>query len=766
VYAACAIVGGSAVGFAAAAFSVFDVSWLRPYSFPSPHELHLVGEQTETGGVDSSVPLDRALTWRDGPLGADLGWYDVALPEFGSEGARRRVAAIHVSSNLLTVLADGGAVAVAGELLTEPVVLLGEQLWRVSLQGEAGGVASVSLDGESFPVAGRIPEGFSLPVVPDPAIVVVNDPTDGGFEGSRNVHVVVRSREGSDGRITTLLNRGESGGGTNATSAAATVALVRFRDASGSVVPGAWLLLAVLVATLVLSVLSSCYILLSTAGPRSEDWAVRRALGASNARLVLDLARDMAILAVGTGLGSWVLLVAFAHWAAADIVTAFQLPRAPAIDLRLVGFVLGGVVLQSIAPVLLLGAVLLSNSRSSRLDGTRPAGFGMRAGRLGRWLIGIETAIASLVVLLGSVTAGLYFTIVQSELGFDLTEVLHRSVVLPTSDTRTPEDAALIWQALERELAAIPGVKAVALVDILPFLASPPRELMEVPAVGRTRVAVRRVSPSYFDVLGVPTLDGRSLFTSDERPPAAVMVVNQDFVTRFWPGEPAIGRTLPMGGTHVSVVGVVPAFRERGLTRPSEPTIYVPYSDRHYRRFSAARGVLLKTMNGRSELVAERAEVIAKRYDPSLNRESTRLLETRLEPSLRVPRLFAAMAGAFAWMAVLIGGFGVSSVVNQVTDRRRYETAVRVMCGATPADVLASYLRYVGTPATLGVMVGCYVGWVLGHQFVDEIDAGTRLSVSAVLVGTLTALVFVAAGVVVPSVRAAVREPLLMLKVK
>jgi ABC-type antimicrobial peptide transport system permease subunit len=171
-------------------------------------------------------------------------------------------------------------------------------------------------------------------------------------------------------------------------------------------------------------------------------------------------------------------------------------------------------------------------------------------------------------------------------------------------------------------------------------------------------------------------------------------------------------------------------------------------------------------MNGRSELVAERAEVIAKRYDPSLNRESTRLLETRLEPSLRVPRLFAAMAGAFAWMAVLIGGFGVSSVVNQVTDRRRYETAVRVMCGATPADVLASYLRYVGTPATLGVMVGCYVGWVLGHQFVDEIDAGTRLSVSAVLVGTLTALVFVAAGVVVPSVRAAVREPLLMLKVK
>lgn len=95
---------------------------------------------------------------------------------------------------------------------------------------------------------------------------------------------------------------------------------------------------------------------------------------------------------------------------------------------------------------------------------------------------------------------------------------------------------------------------------------------------GAERVEAEMVSASYFDVLGVRPVLGRTFIAEDETAPGAnpVAVLARGFWQTRFAGDPnVVGRTLVMNGTPVVVVGVaVSGFR--GVSLDSRPAMFLP----------------------------------------------------------------------------------------------------------------------------------------------------------------------------------------------
>src|SRR5690606_15641545 len=88
------------------------------------------------------------------------------------------------------------------------------------------------------------------------------------------------------------------------------------------------------------------------------------------------------------------------------------------------------------------------------------------------------------------------------------------------------------------------------------------------------------VGPGYFETLGIPVVQGRTFKRSDRDGAPEVVIVNEAFVRRFWPGTvSALGRRVSLNGREgpfAEVVGVVPDGKYRSLTE--DPTPYIYYS--------------------------------------------------------------------------------------------------------------------------------------------------------------------------------------------
>jgi putative ABC transport system permease protein len=128
------------------------------------------------------------------------------------------------------------------------------------------------------------------------------------------------------------------------------------------------------------------------------------------------------------------------------------------------------------------------------------------------------------------------------------------------------------------------GVGVVAAIDALPLDgASGDRSLVVETAAGRVPAdhECRSVSPRYFDVMGIPVVEGRALSSRDRPCAPRVAVVNDTFARRYWPGECAVGRRVklvtPRGDGWCTVVGVVGDVRQRRLDEAPRPEIYCPF---------------------------------------------------------------------------------------------------------------------------------------------------------------------------------------------
>jgi predicted permease len=784
------------IGANTAIFSVVDKLLVRPLPVMKPERLALVGQARRDGAADFDFNYPLFLDYqRENTVFSQLAAtyeMDVGL---GTGGATERQRAMVVSGNYFSVLGVSAAIgrAFAGkegiEIDDAPVLVLSHGLWwrRFGADPQVIG-RNVTVNGHPFTIIGVAPREFtgtSRATRPDLYLPItmygqLTPPLPGGEHPLRTRFFTWHY----------VLGRLKDGVTHEQAQAAMQVVTDQFNQSRPpntpeqiAILPGAQgfshdlrdarLPLKLLLGTAGLVLLIACANLanlqLARATSRARDFAVRLALGAGRGRVVRELLTESVLLALGGG----VVGLAVALWLV-DVLHQFRPPNASieigsGVDARVLLFAFGASVFTGI----LFGLAPALRASRPQLVPELKGGGGTTEGRAGRWnlrgtLVALQIAL-SLVVL---ASAGLCVRSLKNlqhlNPGFEPSKVVLMSFDLGLNNYSEPRAKEFYDRLLER-VRALPGIEAASLGLTTPLSGSAPG--MSVERVEDYQRAPQEhphgdfniVANDYFRALGVPLARGRDFNATDTANAPAVVIVNEAFARRYWPGQEAVGKRIfqhgPDGGTATEVIGVVGTTHNRRLMDSPRPAFYFPLTQKADPVMTLAVRTGLEP-GGTIGLLRE----LVKSLDANIPLFGVRTLKQQKDGSLALQRMAATLLSGFGVLALLLAALGIYGVLAYAVSRRTREIGVRMALGAQVADVLRLVLRQgVGlTMAGLALgLVGAFCATRLLRGFLYEVKPLDPMTFVVVVV--ILALVAVAA-CWLPARRAARVNPMVALR--
>jgi putative ABC transport system permease protein len=471
-------------------------------------------------------------------------------------------------------------------------------------------------------------------------------------------------------------------------------------------------------------------LLLARAKRRARDAAVRLAVGASRWRLIRASLVESAVLASAGG-GAGVLVALWgtramaAAWPSQFLLSGHDEmrvtdPASLALDPAVLGFALA----VTAATTLLVGlAPAVRTSRSDVAARLREAAGATRRGRRvlgmsGRAaLVAAQVALA-LVLLVGTGLVGRSTErLLDVDLGFDPDHLLAFAYTIPRTDAWADDADAFHARFLER-IAALPGVRGVS-VGTPPLsghwsitLVQDVRGHEPIPQGEGPAIGVHLVGDDYFEMLGVPLLQGRTLDGRDGTDAHPTLVLSRTAAQRLYPGEDPVGRSLRIGisadgkDPYAEVVGVVGDVRYGPPDQDPIPEAY--YALREFGDRSVT--VLVRTSDDPLSLMpAVRTELGV--LDPELAIFAITTGRDLVARSTGDRRVVLALLALFAMVTVLLAATGTwGTVAYAVADRRR-ELGVRMALGARGGRVVGMVLGQSAGAALLGLVVGLAGAW-------------------------------------------------------
>jgi putative ABC transport system permease protein len=256
-------------------------------------------------------------------------------------------------------------------------------------------------------------------------------------------------------------------------------------------------------------------------------------------------------------------------------------------------------------------------------------------------------------------------------------------------------------------------------------------------------------TPGYFRAMGMAMVAGRTFDSRDRAGGVSVLVVNEEFARRYWPGESAIGKRISTGflGPDVphSIVGVVRDARQLTLDTPVAPAIYFPVTQVPYPFLTFV--VRTTGEDPTAALPPMRREL--KAMDPAIALNDVRSLRSVVDGSLARQRFGMIVTGVFAAAALALAMIGLYGVIAYGVAQRTREIGVRMALGAQPRDVLALVVGEGLRVTAAGVVVGLTVAFAttrLMRSLLYDVSA-TDAGIYA-LVALLTAVVAMVASYV------------------
>jgi predicted permease len=759
------------IGATTAIFSLVNAVLLRPLPFADPDRLVAAGplndRRIESANSVDSMSYPDFFDWRaqNHSFSALAAYRDNTFTLTGA-GEPRHLDGQITSADFFKVLGVepvlGRGIALPDEKVGTHVVVLSHELWRTAFNSDPAIIGrGITLDSKSYTVIGVVPTGFEFPIqTPAPQLWTsladdAYDPTgDKPVTEQRGAHML-----GLVGRLRpgVSIDQAKADLSVIARNLAAQYPDSNSHYVSADVISQLTVLvgdtrsaLRMLFAAVVLMLLVACAnvagLLLARASRRRSEIAIRSAMGASRGQIVRQFLAESILLSMVGGVLGIFLAVLLLHGVLR--VLPADLPRAASIGMD------STVLAFSFAVSLLTGLLfgVLPALRTAQVDpsvalrdGTRTATIGRGQHRLQNSLVIAQTAVG-LVLLIG---AGLlirsFVRVLQVDPGFDRRNVLTASLDLPQN--RYSHDKQIeFYQDLLPRLRSMPGVVSASAGWPLPL--SPTGigitfDIEERPQPESER-AVSRVSivePGYFHTLRVPLLRGREFLDTDTPKSKPVVVVNQAFANKFFPGEDIIGKRINPGlGDEVvtdvkrEIVGVVGNVKVGHLTRDMVPEMYLPFSQSVV---VPPKLVLRSAADPVSLISALRSQVA--QIDKNLPLYEVRTMDDVFSRSAARQRFQALLVSAFAVISLLLCAIGLYGLLSYLVAQRTLEIGVRMALGAPRQSVLAMVLRRGMVLAAIGVLLGVAVSMALtnllkGMLFgVRPLDALTFVGVSAVL---------------------------------
>jgi putative ABC transport system permease protein len=435
--------------------------------------------------------------------------------------------------------------------------------------------------------------------------------------------------------------------------------------------------------------------------------------------------------------------------AAAGLLRTFAArftPRAAEIGLdgRVLLFALG----LSLLTGLLFGLVPAFSTRRDPAEALREGGERATSGggrnRLRSVLIVAQVAVSFMLLCGAGLALRSLGKLAAVDAGFQTERVLSASISLNFSRYDTPEKRGAFFDRLLEKLTSAPGVTGAAIAlapplanDFGPNEGSFVIEGQPIEQVSlRPRADFLRASPAYFDVLGVPVLEGRAILDTDRNPAPRVALVNRSFARRHYPeGRPLEKRISLDGGENWwTIVGVVGDVRQYELDTEPGDQIFLSVAQ------SPLLGgtVLLRTTTPSGDGIRLLTEAV-RSIDPEQPIDTFRTLEQVRSGALASPRLTAILLLACAAVAVLITATGLGGVLAYAVSQRTHEFGIRLALGALPRSVVGMVVRQGLSLTALGLALGLggallFSRLLKGLLFgVTPTDPPTFLAVAALL---------------------------------
>ncbi len=667
-----------------------------------------------------------------------------------------------------------------GDATTEQDVVLSYAYWQTHYGGQSSVLGQIlQLDRQSYRIIGVMPRRFAwwncdvyLPLAPSP------DP-------DRLASVFARLKAGVDDgaaeralqSITADLARQRP----NRLPATFAIRVVHLDEIAAGQLSGTLTVIGMAVGLLLFIGCANVSILLLARGTgRTQEVAVRVALGASRGRIVRQLLTESILISIaGCALG--VLLAREAVHLVAILLPEGTFPTEAAIQLSM------PVMLFSASVAMVTGIVFglwpAVHFSHPELQAMLQAGSRKLAGHRGaqqghNLLIAGQVAL-TLVLLAGAgATARVFEALLHTRLDYDPQGVTSIRVDLRDGTYTQWGERARYYERIRQAVARNPAITSVAvsLTDLppaMPFRSSP-IEIPDRPLQERQSAFLSEVSSEYFSTLRIPLLQGRAWSAWETARAVPVAVVNASLAERDWPGSSPLGQLLHLPGLKATtawavdspwndgwleVVGVAADTPNTGLSDRAAPTVYVPFTlviGDSLRVITRSAGPPLATVR----FVAERIHAIDPDQPISQIRTAADLLDAQ---GWARERLTASLFAAFAVLAVLLSAAGLYSVVSYAVSQRAQEFGVRMALGARPIDVVRLVLRSALEPTAVGVAAGLSLCLIFNAALVRWVHANVRdpyvitpIVVMLVGVATLAALL--------PACRAASANPMTVLR--
>jgi predicted permease len=447
---------------------------------------------------------------------------------------------------------------------------------------------------------------------------------------------------------------------------------------------------------------------------RRPELAVKIALGASRARLIGELLRELAVVGVSGTIGA--VLVAVLGLRA---IPPLSLPGGVdlgRLDLSIDWRVLGVAIAATALTLLAAACLPISRFTRARLAGELFAGPATTASvasqRLRQTLLALLVC-ATIIVL---VSAGLFVRAVihgfGNAPGFDVDRTVFATVQvispLANPGPTWSETIAERTNRVREALRFLPGVDGVAdgRPPIDPEAIARMRRPIAVESHGERRdLLLGRLdgSPELLSTLGVPILAGRGLTVADGTMNPVPAVVTSSLAKRLWPSESPLGQVVSTSwrGGRLLIVGIAPDFVFGSLARPATGVVITATSD-----FSLGLEPRFVLRAAHPEALVDRIRKVVRETLPDAPGAKVSTGRDIIARDLGRQRLGAWFFSGFGLTALILGVGGVFGLVAYLAESRQREFGIRLALGATTRDLMRHALAAALVPVSIGVAAG------------------------------------------------------------